>query len=149
MQQAGGRGVVTDLDQAIDEAVRSTSSYREAAYALNLAGHKTRRGTPWTSDTLQKRLHRRGRRSGAVSKPMGEQTLKRLAELGKEGLPATWIAEDLHPFSANAVRRRLRRLEVRSNFSAEWNPVWKQIAASERLLELHREFAPKNGRRVL
>jgi hypothetical protein len=138
---------VTDLDEAIEEAVRSTTTYREAADALNLAGYRTYRGTPWTADTLSKRLVRHGRRSDKPPKVMDARALERLAQLGIEGLPGTWIAEDLRHFTADAVRTRLRRVPGRKDIRAEWYPVWKQIAASERLLELHREFAPKSGSR--
>lgn len=140
--------MVTDLEEAIDEAVRSTSTYREAAHALNLAGHRTRQGTPWTPAALTKRLTRHGKHSNRAPRVMDARTLERLEQLGREGLPGVWIAEDLQHFSPDAVRKRLRRLSGRHNFQTEWNAVWGEIAGSERLLELHREFAPKIGSRV-
>lgn len=70
---------------------------------------------------------------------------KRIVTLSKEGMPATWIAEELG-LSVGRVREIVSRWlpdDLRQKNTVEWSMAWSQIRPNEELLELHREFAPK------
>lgn len=70
---------------------------------------------------------------------------ERVITLGKEGMPATWIAEDVG-LCATTVRKILRGAGVKAE-QKEWLRAWSFIKASEEVLALHRECAPQAVRR--
>lgn len=78
------------------------------------------------------------RRPGSLARVTKEQQA-RIDVLAREGLPATWIAEDVgvHP----ATVRDHRPADAPFDMIA-WLPVWQHIRRYH--LDLHQEFAPKS-----
>jgi DNA-binding CsgD family transcriptional regulator len=68
--------------------------------------------------------------------PLSQAELDRANLLADEGMPATWIAEDLGR-NSETLRRKLRR-----GVDAEWLTAWASIRHDEDLRRLHYEFAP-------
>ncbi|MBB4667074.1 hypothetical protein BKA24_001783 [Microbacterium marinum] len=64
-----------------------------------------------------------------------------------EGMPASWVAEDLDVRGniARGIRARHMDADQRAEVDAEWRSVWGDIRRNEELLELHRQFAPPPG----
>jgi hypothetical protein len=71
-------------------------------------------------------------------KPMDQSTRDRIKQLSAEGMPSTWISEDVGYGRSTVIRVS----PFGSHNSKEWLTVWQKIRRSEVLLELHREFAP-------
>lgn len=70
---------------------------------------------------------------------------KRVLVLAREGMPATWIAEEFGQ-SASWVRLITTKhipVEERRKASKEWSNAWTHIRPKEHMLALHREFAPR------
>lgn len=63
----------------------------------------------------------------------------RIAVLAQEGVPTTWIAEDLG-ISRDAVDRHRDQLGIPRAY--DYKAVYLAIRWDEHLLNLHREFAP-------
>lgn len=88
-------------------------------------------------DSVSRTLMRIGMARSRNNKISAEQ-YERMRILVAEGMPATWIAEDIgcdrstvtsaYPFGKEA--------------KAEWARAWSRIRNSSALLELHKEFAP-------
>lgn len=71
--------------------------------------------------------------------------LARAAMLRDEGMPASWIAEDL-----DCRRESLFRSGVTAPpaLAAEWRQVWAQIRTNPTLYALHRDLQPTAEYRV-
>lgn len=65
---------------------------------------------------------------------------KRLRILAAEGMPASWIAEDIG-YYVGTVRKRLADLNLPDD---EWLKIQLSIRKTARLAPLHEEFRPKN-----
>jgi len=68
-----------------------------------------------------------------------EDEIARAKALFDEGMPLTWIAEDLH----RSDKTLSKQLGMRPALVSQWKEVWQQIRRSEQLLELHRQIAPQ------
>lgn len=66
----------------------------------------------------------------------------RVVTLRTEGLPATWIAEDIGT-TENTVTNACH---ARPEEVAEWRTVFQQIRRDPQLFALHTEIAPKRKR---
>lgn len=76
-----------------------------------------------------------------MSRALSAQTEERARLLLSEGLPATWVAEDLalrsddiYPVSAS--------IPDRAEHVLAWQQEWARIRRNPVLLALHREFNP-------
>ncbi|WP_406245823.1 hypothetical protein ACI7YT_12345 [Microbacterium sp. M] len=65
---------------------------------------------------------------------------ERLRTLAAEGVPASWIAEDIG-YYVGTVRKRLADLNLPDD---EWVKIQLSIRKTARLAPLHEEFRPKN-----
>ena len=65
----------------------------------------------------------------------------RIDALAAEGMPATFIAEDVG-VDYSVAQRRAQRAPNRDQAVEEWRSVWHEIRKSAALTALHREFAP-------
>lgn len=65
--------------------------------------------------------------------------LERAALLRDEGMPASWIAEDLGCRRESIFRSGIIATD---EASAEWRAVWQQIRRNPVLAGMHREFQP-------
>lgn len=72
------------------------------------------------------------------------EEIKRGTTLRDEGMPATWIAEDL----GKDLRELRRVLPPDPEASKEWKRVWSGIFPNPTLLALHEEFKPRVQRDV-
>lgn len=91
-------------------------------------------------DSIRRGLRRHRLRE--VRPPRAKVTLaeaKRIRELAAEGMPATWIAEDLH-LHDKTVRGIIGRMDP--FLVREWKCVWSGIRHDDDLYHLHRQFAP-------
>lgn len=70
--------------------------------------------------------------------------LDRAATLRAEGLPASWIAEDLDCRRESIFRSGILAGEA----AAQWRSVWPAIRTNPALAALHREFQPDARYRV-
>lgn len=81
--------------------------------------------------------------SKPANKPYSQQELQRVYVLAEEGMPMTFIAEDI---GRNSVHLR-DRFDVSAHRPKdaviEWKRTWSAIRSNPVLLELHREFHPK------
>lgn len=80
------------------------------------------------------------RESGMKERTHGAITEREMARakiLADEGMPVSWIAEDLGRNVKNLRKR------IKPGRSKEWSSAWHSIRQSSRQLELHREFAPR------
>lgn len=64
--------------------------------------------------------------------------------LAEQRVPTTWIADTIRR-SPEAVHRTLGN---RPEIGAEWMEVWPEILHNRKLLDLHREFAPRRTREI-
>jgi DNA-binding CsgD family transcriptional regulator len=64
--------------------------------------------------------------------------IRRMEILTEEGMPSTWVAEDL---GCNRSTVTVLTPFGKHN-SREWLIVWQKIRQSDELLALHRQFAP-------
>lgn len=71
--------------------------------------------------------------------------LERAQELRAEGMPASWIAEDL-----DCRRESLFRSGVTADpaLASDWRKVWAKIRTNPDLLALHVQFQPAAQYRV-
>ena len=69
----------------------------------------------------------------------------RIALLVAEGMPSTWIAEDLQRPLKSLQQRSTRMPGVEAK-NAGWAEVWPTILHDPALLALHHEFAPNSTR---
>ncbi|OJU44456.1 MAG: hypothetical protein BGN98_13810 [Microbacterium sp. 69-7] len=78
-----------------------------------------------------------------VAKPYTPQELERIYALVEEGMPISFIAEDI---GRSGIHLR-ERFDVNAHRPAdavlEWKRTWSAIRRSPELLELHRQFHPK------
>lgn len=65
----------------------------------------------------------------------------RMEQLAREGMPATWIAEECG-VEYDTARRVAMRIEGHDRHVGEWRSVWQSIRQNEKMLELHYEIAP-------
>lgn len=86
------------------------------------------------------RLRRRAQIAQAKAPELTPEQRDRIAVLIREGMPATWIAEDVGCARGTITRHAL----VGATSSSEWRQVWNRIRRNDALLQLHREFAPKS-----
>lgn len=77
----------------------------------------------------------------AASTPRGltPEQLARAMRLRSEGMPASWIAEDLDKSRMTLIRAGMPTDRAAL---AAWASVWTAIRRSPALLALHHEFAP-------
>lgn len=66
--------------------------------------------------------------------------LRRIAQLASEGMPKTWIAEDIGVRATQLKDIHLSKDDIRA-----WQSVWAGIRHHKNLADLHRQFAPKNS----
>jgi hypothetical protein len=68
-----------------------------------------------------------------------ESDIERARVLRAEGVPMSWIAEDL-----DCRRMTLSRAGISEDpeATAEWRSAWSKIRRSDQLYALHAEFAP-------
>lgn len=79
-----------------------------------------------------------------VADHLTEEEIQRIELLLDEGMPMTWIAEDLHRNPTTLYRVASGKTE----HVAEWRAVWQEIRRSETLRDWHDQFFPKEGRRT-
>lgn len=77
-----------------------------------------------------------------MSGKMASAATTRMEALRHEGLPASWIAEDLG-CSTKTVQKRTR---AQPDEAAAWRTVWQQIRRTPELYALHTQIAPKARR---
>jgi len=70
---------------------------------------------------------------------LSEEAKNRIRTLASEGMPCSWIAEDLD-LSASRTRAVARELGVKLG---SFKSVWGFIRSHAELFELHSEFAPQ------
>lgn len=87
------------------------------------------------------RIRSRAQIAQAKAPELTPEQRNRILTLIKEGMPATWIAEDIGCARGTITRHAL----VGHTSSNEWRQVWARIRRNDALLQLHREFAPKNA----
>lgn len=89
--------------------------------------------------TDERSVHRARQRTGLTKRvpDLTDAQKERIRVLQAEGMPSTWIAEDLG-IKASRVRGLFP-----TGIDPEWQSVWQSIRQNSILLELHFEFAPK------
>lgn len=88
--------------------------------------------------TVQRTRERIGKPAHPTPRRYTRQELARARLLADEGLPITWVAEDIER-GAVELRKKLRR-----GHAPGWLEVWPKIRRNPTLLALHREFAPQS-----
>lgn len=92
---------------------------------------------------------RYGVRRGKKFRAATPADIARLVALHEEGMPLTWICEDIR-ISVDTGRKLLLKhhQDGRKKIGQhpEWAIAWRYIRRSSILLDLHREFAPANKR---
>ena len=78
--------------------------------------------------------------------PFTDAELDRAWVLLEEGMPLTWIAEDLHRGEQHLRERLSSDVGHKLKTGEGWSQVWSGIRNDPALLALHREFAPKRAR---
>lgn len=68
--------------------------------------------------------------------------IDRIAALTAEGMPATWIAEDLGR-SPHQVRKLATKMPGAKERAVEWRRAWPKISKNPTLLGFHEKFAPR------
>ncbi len=88
-------------------------------------------------------VSRSARKFGLIEKvaPTTEEEQARVRLLAAEGVPSTWVAEDVHR-SPSTVRKWMSVVPGSRERLAEWRSVWPGILKNPTMLALHREFAP-------
>ena len=92
-----------------------------------------------TQRTIDRALVRYGFREPVVHDTPTPEEIERAHMLAAEGMPLSWIAEDLR-------RGRdclAKRVPLDKENVAEWRRVWQEIRRSEVLFSLHHEFYPR------
>jgi hypothetical protein len=122
-------------------------SYAEIADKLNDRGLKTPYGKRWNGPQLAKWAARNGVQhpTGAEVLRLTEEQLQRATTLIDEGMPATWVAEDLGLPNRHAINKRFQDRPGREVSRKEWERVWFRIMNSPILLDLHQQFTPREG----
>lgn len=87
------------------------------------------------------RIRRRAQIAQEKAPELTHEQRDRISVLIQEGMPATWIAEDIGCARGTITRHAL----VGDTSSNEWRQVWNRIRRNDALLQLHREFAPKSA----
>lgn len=77
--------------------------------------------------------------------PLTREQLERITTLIGEGMPSTWIAEDIGCHYHTVLRHSPQGKEA----TAEWMRAWQNIRRNETLYRLHREFAPRRQNSTL
>jgi hypothetical protein len=93
-------------------------------------------------DSVTRALRRIGLRETKTPRPYSTEELERIASLTLEGVPATWIAEDIGR-NPESVRTKASKMPGALERTAQWSQVWSAIRRAPTLLELHRQFAPQ------
>lgn len=73
--------------------------------------------------------------------PLTETEERRVVSLLAEGMPATWIMEDI-PMSPYTTKQLRRGKSWAIENAKEWQRVWASIRRDPVLLKLHWEFSP-------
>jgi hypothetical protein len=74
-----------------------------------------------------------------------EAEKERVALLVTEGLPNTWIAEDIDR-SIKSVQKKAALVDGAAQRNFDWAHVWPHIMHNDDLLRLHRQIAPQGDR---
>lgn len=112
----------------------------------------TREG--WSASRIAEHLHvavrtviRHRKRAGVAARRRDDLTreqIERIELLVGEGMPSSWVAEDVG-CSRETVRRRQ---PIGRDVEQEFRRVFARIGNDPALLELHRQFAPREGDRA-
>lgn len=122
-----------DLKAAINEGLGSR------ALAARF-GVTTRTITRW------RKMH--GLSGQAPPVPMPPEKRERALVLLREGMPATWIAEDLN-VNTETIREMGRKLGApRQEAVTEWQRTWIRIRNNTVLFQLHESFTTHNPEQI-
>jgi hypothetical protein len=78
-----------------------------------------------------------------MSTPLTPERIQRAQDLRDDGLPCSWIAEDIN----STARMVMDVTTANEETGREWARVWSHIVRHKTLLDLHHEFAPPLGAR--
>lgn len=92
-----------------------------------------------TTRTIDRALVRYGLREPVVANHLKPHEIERARMLAEEGMPMSWIAEDLNR-DRNSLTRQVSPSEENI---AEWRRVWQEIRRNETLFALHHDFYPR------
>lgn len=92
-----------------------------------------------TTRSIDRALVKHGLRESKPAHLITPEELERAKLLASEGMPLTWIAEDLNRHASTIAKK----LDGREKAVSEWREVWQYIRRRERLFELHHEFHPR------
>lgn len=122
-------------------------STREAVVDLHTEGldaNQIAQALGVTRRTVDRYMVEVGLREPRPPRRLSPSEEKRVRALLSEGMPATWVAEDVRQ-NPTTIAKRFR--SDPDNVRA-WRQVWQQIRRSEVLYDLHNEFYPRRSRAV-
>lgn len=117
-----------DRHAAIVQMTREGSTAREIAQRLKV--------TPRTVTRVRSAM-------GIANEAPAELTAEQIARIELligEGMPSTWVAEDV----GCARWTVLKYMRLGREATSEWLQAWCAIRPNPTLLQLHREFAPRD-----
>lgn len=118
----------------------ATREVLEAFLAQNFDRHQIADRLRIHPDSVTRALKRHGLREPKQKYTPAE--LERIRILALEGMPASWIAEDLGR-TTRAMSSHLLHHVPRPDDLKQWHYVWPSIRRNAELLDLHNQFAPK------
>lgn len=92
-----------------------------------------------TERSIQRALIRFQLRQKLDNRKITEEQIEAMKRLHEVGTPQTWIAETVGCEVSSVVDY------VGPRRDPEWRSVWQEIRRNPTLLELHREFKPRQG----
>lgn len=122
-------------DEAIKKLVASDTPIEEIAALYKVSER-----------TVVRAMRHAGIPPTVRSLPFTDAELDRAWVLLEEGMPLTWVAEDLHRGEQHLRERLSSDVGHKLKTGEGWHQVWSGIRNDPTLLALHREFAPKRAR---